>query len=73
MRIHPMYPEVVWMMMYGILTLVGYLMPNPVHIYIYISWPTEVEGIPKAPFLIATTPRFWGGCYSLLLIAPLYP
>ena len=32
-----------------------------------------VEGDPKAPFLIATTPRCCGGCYSYLWITPLYP
>ena len=29
--------------------------------------------ILKAPFLIATTPRGKGGCYSFPCIAPLYP
>ena len=31
-----------------------------------------VEGDPKAPFSIATTPRCWGGRYSIPWIAPLY-
>ena len=31
------------------------------------------EGNPKAPFLIATTPRCKGGRYSIPLIATLYP
>ena len=34
---------------------------------------TVVEGDPKAPFSIATTPRCRGGHYSFPLIAPLYP
>ena len=34
---------------------------------------TVVEGDQKAPFSIATTPRCWGGRYSLHWIAPLYP
>ena len=34
---------------------------------------TLVEGDLKAPFLIATTPRCWGRCYSIPWIAPLYP
>ena len=33
---------------------------------------TLVEGDPKAPFLIATTPMCRGGCYSFPWIAPLY-
>ena len=34
---------------------------------------TLVEGDPKAPFSIATTPRCRGGRYSISRIAPLYP
>ena len=34
---------------------------------------TLVEGDPKAPFSIATTPRCRGGCYSYPRIAQLYP
>ena len=34
---------------------------------------TIVEGEPKVPFSIATTPRCWGGHYSFPWIAPLYP
>ena len=34
---------------------------------------TLVEGNPKAPFSIATTPRCRGGCYSIPWIASLYP
>ena len=30
-------------------------------------------GDQKAPFSIATTPRYRGGCYSFPRIAPLYP
>ena len=32
-----------------------------------------VEGGPKAPFSITTTPRCRGGCYSFPWISPLYP
>ena len=32
-----------------------------------------VEGDPKAPFSIATTPRCRGGRYSIPRIARLYP
>ena len=32
-----------------------------------------VEGDPKDPFSIATTPRYRGGRYSFPRIAPLYP
>ena len=38
-----------------------------------VKLATLVEGDPKAPFSIATTPRFWGGRYSFPWIAPLYP
>ena len=34
---------------------------------------TKVEGDPRAPFLIATTPWCRGGHYSFHWIAPLYP
>ena len=34
---------------------------------------TVVEGDPKAPFSIATTPTCRGGRYSFPWIAPLYP
>ena len=34
---------------------------------------TLVVGDQKAPFLIATTPRCWGGRYSIPWIALLYP
>ena len=39
----------------------------------YNKLATVVEGDPKAPFSIATTPRCRGGCYSFPWIAPLYP
>ena len=45
-------------------------------IYMYIckvKLATIVEGDPKAPFSIATTPRCRGGRYSIPRIAPLYP
>ena len=45
-----------------------------IYIYIYIyKLATIVEGDPKAPFSIATTPRCRGGRYSIPRIAPLYP
>ena len=47
-----------------------------IYIHIYISkvrLATIVEGDPKAPFSIATTPRCRGGRYSIPRIAPLYP
>ena len=43
-------------------------------VYIYkVKLATIVEGDPKAPFSIATTPRCRGGRYSIPRIAPLYP
>ena len=47
------------------------IVPN--NYIIAVKLGTLVEGDPKAPFSIATTPRYRGGCYSLPLIAPLYP
>ena len=51
-----------------------------IYIYIYIYYiynlvklATLVEGDPKAPFSIATTPMCWGVRYSVPWIAPLYP
>ena len=41
------------------------------YIYIYISWSTAVEGYPKAPSSIATTPRCWGWHNSFPWITPL--
>ena len=42
--------------------------------YIYIYIVSKVgEGDPKALFSIATTPRYRGGWYSFLWIAPPYP
>ena len=40
---------------------------------IIVKLATIVEGDPKAPFSIATTPRCRGGRYSIPRIAPLYP
>ena len=40
---------------------------------IKVKLATVVEGGPKAPFSIATTPRCRGGRYSFPWIAPLYP
>ena len=43
-----------------------------IYIYIYIvSWPTVVEGDPKATLSIAATLRCRGGRYSFSWIAPL--
>ena len=44
-----------------------------IYIYAYTKLATIVEGDPKAPFSIATTPRCRGGRYSIPWIAPLYP
>ena len=38
-----------------------------------ISWPTVVEGDPKVPFSIATTPRCGEGRYSFSLDCSTYP
>ena len=38
-----------------------------------VKLATLVEGDPKAPFSIATTPRCRRGHYSFHWIAPLYP
>ena len=38
-----------------------------------VKLATIVEGDPKAPFPIATTPRCRGGRFSFPWIAPLYP
>ena len=40
---------------------------------IKVKLVTVVEGDPKAPFSIATTPKCKRGHYSFLWIAPLYP
>ena len=37
-----------------------------------VKLATIVEGVPKAPFSIATTSRCRGGCYSFPWIAPFY-
>ena len=44
-----------------------------IYIHIVVKLATIVEGDPKAPFSIATTPRCRGGRYSIPWIAPLYP
>ena len=41
--------------------------------FISVLLATVVEGVQKAPFSIATTPRCRGMRYSFPLIAPLYP
>ena len=38
-----------------------------------VKLATVIEGAPKAPFSIASTPRYWRGLYSIPWIAPLYP
>ena len=38
---------------------------------IKVKLATVVEGDPKAPFSIVTTPRCWGGFYSFPRIDPL--
>ena len=38
-----------------------------------VKLATLVESDPKSPFLIATTPKCRGGCYSFHWIAPLFP
>ena len=37
------------------------------------SWSIVVEGDPKTPFSLTTTPRCRGGRYFFPFIAPLYP
>ena len=38
-----------------------------------VNLATVIEGDPKAPFSVATTPRCRGGLFSISGIAPLYP
>ena len=42
------------------------------YMYLKIKLAFVVEGDPKAPFSIATTPRCKGGRYSFPWISPLY-
>ena len=43
-------------------------------VYIYkAELVTLIEGDPKVPLSIATTPRYRGGSYSFPWFAPLYP
>ena len=42
-------------------------------LYCCCCWWPLIEDDQKAPFSIATTPRYKGGSYSFLWIAPLYP
>ena len=44
-----------------------------VRMYCKVKLATLVKGDLKAPFSIATTPRCWGGHYSIPRIAPLHP
>ena len=47
---------------------------NALRVYIYkVKLATLVEGNPKAPFSIATTPKCRGWCISIPWIFPLYP
>ena len=64
-------PEKCLVWFYGISTIVGYFMPNP--LYIKVKLATVAEGDQKTPFSIATTPMCRRGHYSFPLIAPLYP
>ena len=43
-----------------------------IYIYKKVKLTTVVEGDQKAPFSIATTPRYSGGRYSFPWSAPLY-
>ena len=58
---------------------INFIIPKDSNYYYYIDdiskvkLATIVEGDPKAPFSIATTPRCRGGRYSIPWIAPLYP
>ena len=53
---------------------IGSYFSIPPYIYICkVKLATLVEGDPKAPFSIATTPRCRGGRNSIPWIAPLYP
>ena len=47
--------KVVWFN--GISNVYGHSMPNPVCLYIYVNWPTIVEGDPNSWFSIVTTLR----------------
>ncbi len=42
-------------------------------VYKQVKLKTVVDGEPKAPFSIATTPGCLGGHYSFPWIRPLYP
>ena len=53
-----------------IVNLVLFINISPLH---KVKLETLVEGDLNVPFSIATTPRCWGGCYSIPWIAPLYP
>ena len=44
-----------------------------IYIYKYVKLAIVVEGEPKAPFSIGTTPKCKGGRYSYTRIAYLYP
>ena len=51
-----------------------YRLFNAKSIFIVISKVDDiVEGDPKASFSMASTPRCWGGRYSIPWITPIYP
>ena len=61
-----------------ILFLFSYFCSYALQLFIALCLKSEklatlVEGDPKAPFSIATTPRCRRRCYSIPWIAPLYP
>ena len=49
------------------------LRPYMLNNKLVVKLTTIIEGDPKAPFSIATTPRCWRGRYSFPRIDPLYP
>ena len=63
---HKMVPEFMVLIMSNILHIILVVISK-------VKLATIVEGDPKAPFSIATTPRWRGGRYSIPWIAPLYP
>ena len=72
----------VWFGLISTSTIAGYLMPNPIHTYILntgclkivkVKFATLIEGNPKDPFSIDTTPRCRGRRYSIPWVSPLYP
>ena len=66
--------KVIWIVTYSKYTMFSFW-GEVIWIITYkkVKLATLVEGDPKAPFSIATTPRCRVGRYSIPLIAPLYP